>query len=186
MQQVKANFAKIRAAVEIEHQRLSQSSYSLWSQDKALNIRYALNRIVALINKIENHVEEPETIVAVLFPTGGLKEGDLDKRQFKKELLSSIDKILDFKLHTWVERKIITYYDAADNEKENVYPAHWKQHGSIRETLGIGRFNIFSTLFMTYYGTLWGKSTALSNVESRLATNENEQKSEVEMETLSV
>lgn len=177
MQQIKDNFEKIKASVELEYQRLNHLNASLWAKNKANELVFALSRMERIIAEIENNVTQTvrPTLMNGLFPALYLDDGDLDKQQCNKESLSSIDKMLDLKVNIWVGEKTITYYDAADNEKEKTIPAHWSSHLSIRETLGIGRFNIFTTLCMANYGTLWGKSTALSNVERMLFSDQPEE-----------
>lgn len=149
-----------------ERDRLHRSG-SLWSGSKAKKINDALQRLNTVITITINGTSSN------LWPRPiPMRNGDKDVRQFSLENFHTVHSLLDFQRKEWVEEYSYSYYDAADNEVYRTVEAHWDERPSIREALAIGRYNFFNTLFNSSFGTLWGKSRALTNVEAHIASQE--------------
>lgn len=178
MDKVKENLAKIRLAIADEYKRLDKSSYSAWAKSKAHEIEFALKRIDFVIAVIEDTREDESKIYSIadeFFKSPDSIPYDMELSQFSKTALFSMDAILDFKLKFSFTEKTDCYdFDGVPF----VSKAGTDSYMSIRESLGIARLNPFHTISWMYYGpafgTFFGKTTALSAVESKLSAMDKE------------
>lgn len=159
MTEMQQNLSKINKAISREYERLFSASDYFWEKKKASKIHHAITTIKFVMLVIEQDKGDIETTIKTVknsffpFPYAEFATDEyqyLRSTQFKQENLSSIDKILDFKLE---------FNDGVS----------WRKHLSIKEALNISRLNPFSALFWPYFGALWGKTAALSKFEGKLS-----------------
>lgn len=191
MQRAVELYDEIKTRVDVQIERLSElpdSCYTTWGKVKADEIQEALDRLhrTVLIKTAPegsdqglrttlygrerkeiylqffgpNYIHQPISVVRRISP------GDIEARSVQDADISSIQSMLDIQLRYWRDAEPD---EIIGGQEYRGHDEGFISHPSLRNALNIARNNFFSSRVHGFCGPLWGKTTALKEVEEALA-----------------